>query len=138
MSTSSATQVAVSAVRSRDALLRNAVRVDGVVVAALGCAAVAAAGPLARITGLPTAVEYVVGLLSVAYGPLAFWLASRPKVRSAGLVIAEINIVSAIGFAVLVMTGVAPLGSPVGELAGALAIYTAAIGAVQYVGVRRI
>lgn len=123
---------------ARDSLLRNAIRVDAVVVAALGIAIVAAAGPLSTSTGLPTPVEYGIGALSIAYGPLGFWLASRRRVRTTGTVIAEINIASAIGLVALVVTGVAPLTTVAGELALAVAAYTAVIGAVQYVGVRRI
>lgn len=121
-----------------DALLRTAIRVDGVVVAALGIALVAAAGPMSMITGLPIGVEYGIGVFSIAYGPLAFWLASRPRVRAIGMVIAEINVATTIGLVALVATGVAPLTSLSGELALAVAAYTAVIGVVQYVGVRRI
>lgn len=123
---------------ARDSLLRNAIRVDAVVIAALGVAMVAAAERLATLTGMPVGVEYAIGVLSIAYGPLGFWLAARPRVRTAGLVIAEINLLSAVGLGALVATGVAPLSAATGELALALAAYTAVIGAVQYAGVRRI
>ena len=120
-----------------DSLLRLAIRVDGVVVAALGVAMIAAAGPLSSLTGLPTGVEYVVGALSVAYGPLAFWLASRPRVRTTGLVIAAINVATAVGLVALVAAGVAPISDAAGEMALAIGVYTAVIGGVQYLGVRR-
>ena len=121
-----------------DSLLRNAIRVDGVVVATLGIAMVAAAGPLSRLTGLPTAAECVLGVLSIAYGPLAFRLASRPRVRTAGRVIAGINIGTTVGLVSLFATGPAPLSSAAGELALAVGAYTAVIGAVQYTGLRRL
>lgn len=132
------TTTTVPATGTRDSLLRNAIRIDGVVVAALGIAMVAAAGPLSTLTGLPTAVEYGIGVVSIAYGPLAFWLASRPVVRTIGMVVAEVNAVTTIGLVALVIAGVAALSTPAGGLALAVAAYTAVIGAVQYVGVRRL
>ncbi len=123
--------------RATDSLLRAAIRVDAVVVAAVGVAMLVAAGRLHTVTGMPLAVEYVLGALSAAYGPLGFWLAARPRVRKTGLVLAEINVFSAIGLAALVATGVAAFGSTAGDLAIAMAVYTGAIGMVQYAGVRR-
>lgn len=120
-----------------DSLLRLAIRVDGIVVAALGVAMVAAAGPLSSLTGMPTGVEYAAGLLSIAYGPLAFWLASRPHVRTSGLVLAAINAATTVGLVALVVGGVAPISTAAGALALAVGVYTAAIGGLQYVGVRR-
>jgi hypothetical protein len=131
------TAITSRATRTSDSLLRLAIRVDGVVVAALGIAMVAAAGPLSSLTGLPTGVEYGIGVLSVAYGPLAFWLASRPHVRTAGLVLAELNGATTVGLVALVATGVAPVTTAAGEMALAVAAYTAVIGGVQYLGVRR-
>jgi hypothetical protein len=123
--------------RTSDALLRTAIRVDGVVVAALGVAMIAWAGPLSSLTGLPTGVEYAAGALSIAYGPLAFWLASRPRVRTSGLVIAEVNAATTVGLVALVAAGAAPLSTAAGPLALAIGLYTAVIGGVQYLGVRR-
>ena len=122
---------------SSDSLLRLAIRVDGVIVAALGIALVAAAGPLSSLTGLPIGVEMAAGLLSIAYGPLAFWLASRRRVRTPGLVIAAINAATTVGLVALVAAGLAPVGTAAGALALAIGLYTAVIGGVQYLGVRR-
>jgi hypothetical protein len=120
-----------------DALLRLAIRVDGVIVAALGVAMAAAAGPLSSLTELPTGVEYAAGVLSIAYGPLAFWLASRPRVRTTGLVIAAINAATTVGLVALVAAGRAPASTIAGEMALAIGLYTAVIGGLQYLGVRR-
>ena len=120
-----------------DALLRLAIRVDGVVVAALGVAMVALAGPLSSLTGLPIGVEYAVGVLSIAYGPLAFWLAKRPRVRTTGLVLAAVNAATTVGLVALVVAGAAPVGTAAGEMALAIGLYTAVIGGLQYLGVRR-
>lgn len=122
---------------SSDSLLRLAIRIDGVVVAALGVAMVAAAGPLSSLTGLPIGVEIGAGLLSIAYGPLAFWLASRRHVRIPGLWVAALNAATTIGLVALVAAGLAPASTAAGALALAIGLYTAVIGAVQYLGVRR-
>jgi hypothetical protein len=122
---------------TRDALLRLAIRIDGVVVAAIGVAMVVAAGSLSTLTGLPTAAEYGIGAFSIAYGPLAFWLAAQPRVRTTGLVVAAINAFTCLGLVVLVATGIVPTSAAV-ALALAIAVYTAAIGALQYAGVRRL
>lgn len=126
-----------SATRPKDALLRLAIRVDGVVVAAMGVAMVVAAGSLSTLTGLGPSVEYVIGALSIAYGPLAFWLAAQPRVRTTGLVVAAINVVTSIGLVALVASSVVPTATAV-VLALVIAVYTAAIGILQYVGVRRL
>jgi hypothetical protein len=126
----------ISASVTTDSLLRNAIRVDGVVVAAFGVASIAAAGPLSRSTGLPVAAEYVIGALCIAYGPLAFWFASRRHVRIPGRYIAALNVLTGVGLVALVATGVVPDAATAGALA--VAAYTLVIGAVQYVGVRRI
>jgi hypothetical protein len=123
--------------QTSDALLRTAIRIDGVVVAALGVGMLAWAGPLSSLTGLPTGVEYGAGALSVAYAPLAFWLASRPRVRTPGLVIAAINAATTVGLVALVAAGLAPVTTAAGQLALAIGTYTAAIGCLQYLGVRR-
>lgn len=122
---------------TRDSLLRFAIRVDGVVVAALGVAMIAAAASLSTLTGLPTEAEYAVGALSVGYGPLAFWLAARPGVRTTGRVVAAINVVTSVALVALVVAGVLPTATGT-ILAVAIAVYTAAIGALQYAGVRRL
>jgi hypothetical protein len=123
--------------RTNDSLLRLAIRVDGVVVAAIGVAMVLAAGSLSTLTGLPVAAEYAIGAFSIAYGPLAFWLAAQRRVRTTGLVVAAINAFTSVGLVALVAAGIVPTTTGV-ALAVAIAVYTALIGAVQYAGVRRV
>lgn len=131
------TATTASAIRTKDSLLRFAIRLDGVVVAALGVAMVALAGSLSRLTGLPTGVEYGIGLLSIAYGPLAFWLAARPHVRTIGVTVAAINVATTLGLVAVVAAGLVP-STTGAALALAVGGYTAVIGAVQYLGVRRL
>jgi hypothetical protein len=124
--------------RTSDALLRAAIRLDGVVVALVGVAMIGAAAAHSTVTGLAAPVEYGVGALSIAYGPLAFWLAAQAQVRTAGLVLAAINVLTTVGLVFLVLTDVARLPSTGNALALAVGVYTAAIGALQYLGARRI
>jgi hypothetical protein len=124
--------------RTSDALLRFAIRLDGVVVALLGVVMVAFAADVSTLTGLPTAVEYVAGALNIAYGPLAFFLAARDEVRATGLVLALANILMTVGMVVLVGSGVAGLTATGNALALAIGVYTAAIGGLQYLGARRV
>jgi hypothetical protein len=123
--------------KAKDSLLRFAIRLDGVVVAALGAAMVATAGSLSRLTGLPTGVEYGIGLLSIAYGPLAFWLAAKPKVRTIGVTVAALNGATTLGLVAVVAAGLLP-STAGAALALAVGGYTAVIGAAQYLGVKRL
>jgi hypothetical protein len=120
-----------------DALLRFAIRLDGVVVALLGVVMVAFAADISTLTGLPAAVEYGAGALNIAYGPLAFFLAARDEVRTTGLVLALMNILMTVGMVVLVVSGVAGLTATGNALALAIGFYTAVIGGLQYLGARR-
>jgi hypothetical protein len=120
-----------------DSLARLAIRLDGIVVGLLGLAMVIAAGPASSLSGLPTAAEYGVGALCVAYLPLAFVLAGRPRVRTTAFVLAGINLATTIAVIAAVLIG-APMLTPAGtEMALAIGIYTAAIGILQYAGARR-
>lgn len=123
--------------QTSDSLLRFAIRFDGVVVALLGVAMIVAAVTGSTVTGLPASVEYGAGAFSVAYGPLAFWLAARPEVRTPGLVLAVVNVLTTVGLVVLVATGVAGLTATGNMAALAVGVYTAVIGGLQYLGVRR-
>jgi hypothetical protein len=124
--------------RTSDALLRFAIRLDGVVVALLGVVMVAFAADISTLTGLPTAVEYGFGALNIAYGPLAFFLAARDEVRTTGLVLAVMNVLMTVGMVVLVASGAAGLTATGNALALAIGFYTAAIGGLQYFGARRV
>lgn len=124
--------------RTSDALLRFAIRLDGVVVALLGVVMVAFAADVSTLTGLPIAVEYGFGALNIAYGPLAFFLAARDEVRTTGLALAVMNFLMTVGMVVLVASGVAGLTATGNALALAIGFYTAAIGGLQYLGARRV
>ncbi len=123
--------------QSSDTLLRYAIRIDGIVVALLGIGMAATAGWLSTHSGLPVAAEYAIGVLCIAYGPLAFFLAARPHVRTIGLTLAAVNLGTTVAMIALALTGLIPTATGV-ALGLAVGAYTAVIGAVQYVGARRV
>ena len=119
-----------------DSLLRLAMRVDAVCVGAAGIALLAAAGWFAALTGLPTAVEYGVGIFSVAYGITVFVLAGIQRVRPAGIGTVIANAAcTVIALAAVFTMSLTTAGVVVVTAAG---VYTLAMAEWQYVGVRRI
>jgi hypothetical protein len=122
-------------VKSSDALLRLAMRVDAVVVGVAGIVLLAAAGWFAEVTGLPIAVEYGIGVSSVAYGVAVLALASIDRVRPAGIgtVVANalctvIAVVAAVTMSLTAAGTVVVIG---------MGLYTAVMAEWQFVGVRR-
>lgn len=122
----------------RDGLLRYAMRLDAVLVGITGVPFVAAAGWLSSVTGVPVAVEYTLGVFFLVYGVVVYWLAGLDNVRPGAVATITANALFTIGFVAAEVSGIWPLtGWGVALLLGGAA-YTAAIGAVQYVGLRRI
>ncbi|AKS32868.1 hypothetical protein [Mycolicibacterium goodii] len=122
--------------KTSDALLRLAMRADAVIVGITGIALLAAAGWFSELTGLPVAVEYGVGIFSVAYGIAVFALAAVERVRPAGIgtVIANalctvIAVVAAVAMSLTAAGVVLVIGT---------GLYTAVMAEWQFVGVRRI
>lgn len=124
--------------RTTDSLLRNAIRVDAVVSGLTGLAGLAFARRIAEISGTTTAFEYIVAASFVVIGAVFLGLSMRPSVRSAGRVLAVGNLLFAVGALVFVLIEVFPLTTTGVALTIGTAAYTAVIGVVQYVGVRRI
>jgi hypothetical protein len=120
-----------------DALLRFAIGLDGTIVGLSGVLLVLTVGAVSRITGLPTEGMHAAGLLSIAYGPIAFALASVKQVRPGAIVVIASNLGSTVAVGVTVIRGAAPMTTTGVVLALAVGVYTAAIGALQYVGFRR-
>ncbi|OBG83508.1 hypothetical protein A5699_03875 [Mycobacterium sp. E802] len=119
-----------------DSLLRLAMRLDAVLVGISGIALLAAAGWFADLTGLPTSVEYGVGIFSVVYGIAVFALAGIERVRPAGIgtVIANAACTVIALAAVFTMT-LTTAGVVVVIVTG---LYTLVMAELQYVGVKRI
>ena len=128
---------AVSTSGSTDSLLRWALRIDATVSAVLGVAILASAGWLTAASGIPAAVDYVLGGVFVAFAVGVFVLAAQPFVRRGGITIAVGNFAYTVGSVAFVLAGVLPLTTLGVVLVLAAAAYTAVIGAVQYMGWRR-
>lgn len=121
-----------------DGLLRFAMRLDAGFVGLLGIPFVALAGPLESLTGVPWAWDLGLGVFFLAYGAVFFPLAGRANVRPGGVAIVIANALFTVMCWGLAAAGVWPL-TPWGyALLIASGVYTAVIGAVQYVGLRRI
>lgn len=132
------TATTTPATGSRDGLLRYAMRLDAVLVGITGIPFVVAAGWLSSLTGVPVAVEYGLGVFFLVYGVGVYWLAGRDRVRPGGIATIAMNAMFTVGFVAAEVSGIWPLtGWGVALLLGGAA-YTAVIGTVQYVGLRRI
>ena len=123
---------------STDSLLRFAMRVDATLTGLAGLLIAAAADPLSSSTGLSSLTEYGVGAFFVLYGLVVFSLAAAPDLRRAGIGVVIANLVFTVAAVVLVTTDALPLTSTgvTATLAGG--VYTALIGYLQYLGVRRL
>ncbi|ORB28166.1 hypothetical protein [Mycolicibacterium parafortuitum] len=132
------TTTTLPATDNRSGLLRFAMRLDAVLVGITGIPFVAAAGWLSSLTGIPVAVQYGVGVFSLVYGVVVYRLAGLDRVRPGAIATITANALFTVGFVGAEVAGIWPLtGWGVGLLL-AIALYTAAIGTVQYVGLRRL
>ena len=123
---------------ARDGLLRFAMRLDAVLVGIVGIPFVAAGSWLSSLTGVPAAVEYGLGVFFLVYGVAVYWLAGRERVRPGAIATIVANALFTVGFVAAEAAGIWPLTSwGVALLLGG-ALYTAAIGTVQFVGLRRL
>jgi hypothetical protein len=122
---------------STDSLLRFALRLDAVVSGVCGVAILASGGWLAEVSGMPTALEYVLGVFFVAFAVGVFMLAAQRSVRRAGITIAIGNLAYTVGSVVFVLTDVVPLTTTGVVLTLAVGAYTAVVGELQYQGWRR-
>ncbi|OMB95375.1 hypothetical protein A5733_12880 [Mycobacterium sp. NS-7484] len=119
-----------------DSLLRLAMRLDAVLVGISGIALLAAAGWFADLTGLPTSVEYGVGIFSVVYGIAVFALAGIERVRPAGIGTVIANAACTVIALAAVFTMTLTTAGVVVVIATGL--YTLVMAELQYVGVKRI
>ena len=132
------TTTTLPATDTRGGLLRFAMRLDAVLVGITGIPFVAAAGWLSSLTRIPVAVQYGVGVFSLVYGVVVYRLAGLDRVRPGAIATITANALFTVGFVGAEVAGIWPLtGWGVGLLLGG-ALYTAAIGTVQYVGLRRL
>ena len=121
---------------STDSLLRFAMRVDATLTGLAGLVIAAAADPISSLTGLSSIAEYGLGAFFVLYGLVVFGLAAALDLRRAG--IGVVNIVFTVAAVALVAADALPLTSTGIAATLASGAYTALIGYVQYLGVRRL
>ncbi len=123
---------------STDSLLRFAMRLDATLTGVLGLGIAAMADPLADLTGLTAAQEYLVGATFVLYGLGVYALAAMPDVRRVGTGLVWFNAIGTVAFAAVAMAEVLPLTGAGVVTALASAGYTAVFAVLQYLGVRRL
>jgi hypothetical protein len=123
---------------STDSLLRFAMRLDATLSGLVGLLIAAAADPISSLTGLSSIAEYGLGAFLVLGGLLMFGLAAVPNLRRAGIGLIVGNIVLTVAALVVVAAGVLPLTETGIAATLATGCYTALIGYLQYLGVRRL
>jgi len=122
---------------STDSLLRFAMRLDATLSGAIGLLIALTADSLSSLTGLSSAAEFSAGALLALGGLAVFGLAALPDLRRAGIAIIGGNIVLTVA---LVVVAVSALALTETGVAATLAAggYTALMGYLQYLGVRRL
>jgi hypothetical protein len=123
---------------STDSLLRFAMRLDATLSGLAGLMIAAAADPISSLTGLSSIAEYGLGAFFVFCGLIVFGLAAAPNLRRAGIGVAIANIVFTVAAVVVVAADALPLTATGIGATLAAGAYTALIGYLQYLGVRRL
>jgi hypothetical protein len=123
---------------STDSLLRFAMRLDATLTGFLGLMIAAAADPLSSLTGLSSIAEYGIGAFFVLYGLVVFALAAALDLRRAGIGVVIANAVLAVAAVVVAAADALPLTQTGIAATLASGVYTALIGYLQYLGVRRL
>jgi hypothetical protein len=123
---------------SSDRLLRFAMRLDAGLVGFVGIPFVALAGQLESLTGVPRSFDLGLGIFFLLYGVVFYALAGVERVRPGGVAIVVANALFTVFFAGLAAAGVWPLTVWGYALLIGGAAYTAVIGTVQYMGLRRL
>jgi hypothetical protein len=123
---------------STDSLLRFAMRLDATLTGLTGLSIAVVADPLSSMTGLSSLAEYGVGAFFVFYGLAVFSLAAVPDLRRAGNAVIVANVVFTLAAVAVVTADALPLTETGISLMLASGCYTAAIGYLQYLGVRRL
>jgi hypothetical protein len=123
---------------STDSLLRFAMRLDATLTGLTGLVIAAAADPISSLTGLSSFAEYGLGAFFVLCGLVVFVLAAAPDLRRAGIGVVIANIVFTVAAVVVVVADALPLTATGIAATLASGVYTALIGYLQYLGVRRL
>ena len=123
---------------STDSLLRFAMRLDATLSGAIGLLIALLADSLSSLTGLSSAAEFSGGALLGLVGLAVFGLAASPDLRRAGIAIIGGNIVLTVAALVVIAVGALPLTETGVAATVAAGGYTALMGYLQYLGVRRL
>jgi hypothetical protein len=123
---------------STDSLLRFAMRLDATLSGLAGLFIAAAADPISSLTGLSSLAEYGWGAFFVLCGLAVFALAAAMDLRRAGIGVIIANIVFTVAAVVVVAADALPLTQTGIAATLASGAYTALIGYLQYLGVRRL
>ncbi|BBX15188.1 hypothetical protein CRI77_10115 [Mycolicibacterium duvalii] len=123
---------------STDSLLRFAMRADAVLSGLTGVALLIFAPAVADISGTTPLVEYATGAFFVVFAIAVLALASRPAIRTSGLLLAAGNLLFSVATVVVVLAGVWPLTTTGVVLVLGTGVYTLVMAELQYQGVRRI
>ena len=123
---------------STDSLLRFAMRLDATLTGLVGLMIAAAADPISSLTGLNSITEYGLGAFFVLCGLIVFALAAASDLRRAGIGVVIANVVFAVAAVVVVAAGALPLTATGTAVTLASGVYTALIGYLEYLGVRRL
>jgi len=123
---------------STDSLLRFAMRLDATLSGLAGLFIAAAADPISSLTGLSSLAEYGLGAFFVFCGLAVFGLAAAADLRRAGIGVIIANIVFTVAAVVVVAADALPLTQTGIAATLASGAYTALIGYLQYLGVRRL
>jgi hypothetical protein len=123
---------------STDSLLRFAMRLDATLTGLTGLLIAVGADPLSSLTGLSSLAQYGLGAFFVFYGLAVFSLAAAPDLRRAGMAVIIANIVFTVAAVAAVAAHALSLTETGISLMLASGCYTAAIGYLQYLGVRRL
>jgi hypothetical protein len=113
-------------------------RLDATLTGFAGLVIAAAADPLSSFTGLSSIAEYGLGAFFVFYGLVVFVLAAIPDLRRGGVAVVIANIVFTVAAVVVVAADMLPLTATGIAATLASGVYTALIGYLQYLGVRRL
>lgn len=128
------TSLSLKLTESTDGLLRFAMRADALLSGATGLVLLVLARQVAELSGTTATVEYTTGASFVIVSLVVLTFAARPRVRAAGMVLAVGNAL----FTVATVAVVWPLTDVGVALVLGTGVYTLAMAALQYAGVRRI
>lgn len=121
-----------------DSLLRFAMRADAVCSGLTGLGLLAFAPAVARLSGTTPTIEYVTGASFVVFAVAVLVFAARPRIRTAGAVLAAGNLLFSVATVIVVLAGVWPLTTTGVALILGTGVYTLVMAELQFQGVRRI